>query len=242
MKGSYRGTWRRHDLAGRRFVSSASSSWARWFERNAATPGGKPRIACIQFALRAERRDLPVRRDEATFSRGHSQSLRNAIEGDGYDTRITIGDYRYITGSASSAARTTRRSASWRVRDGRAALFSQAGGRCSTRSARCSAARISTSPRTPHSKAACPPGRRRGGDPRLVRRSRPRLVRAAEREQFLLRGLGQSLAGIPSRGLQEKPREALAAPARGAGDHGETARRQIAQKTGSWGTSPRRAV
>ncbi|MGI6417558.1 MAG: hypothetical protein ACOX1P_18025 [Thermoguttaceae bacterium] len=36
------------------------------------------------------------------FSRGHSQSFRNAIEGDAGDTRITIGDYRYITGSGKN--------------------------------------------------------------------------------------------------------------------------------------------
>lgn len=42
------------------------------------------------------------------FSRGHSRSFRNAIEGDAGDTRITIGDYRYITGSGKNRSTHTQ--------------------------------------------------------------------------------------------------------------------------------------
>lgn len=37
-----------------------------------------------------------------TFNRGHSRSFYNAIQGDAGDTRITIGDYQFTTGSGKN--------------------------------------------------------------------------------------------------------------------------------------------
>lgn len=36
------------------------------------------------------------------FSQGHSRKFYNAVQGDAGDTRITIGDYRYTTGSGKN--------------------------------------------------------------------------------------------------------------------------------------------
>lgn len=55
----------------------------------------------IQFA--GEQNDVLSRCSAMKiFNRGHSHTFRNAIEGDAGDTRITIGDYRYITGSGKN--------------------------------------------------------------------------------------------------------------------------------------------